>query len=277
MTALILCLPVLACPPYQQAASYSYGASYSYAAPAYTYATQAAYYTPVVKEIQFVSLAQPYYGSAVGGYAREAKRQEALEATLEKLTERLELLSRPAPVAPAPAPQPGAPAPAPYYVPQPAPQQPIYQQPAPVPAKDYPVPAPQVPPSYYPAPLAPPKGIGLAPQAGGYGPGYAGTSAPTPPPVDPTASYSSAFPAALGRCARCHTGGTAQGGMMLFDSPGHLAPLGPEDWAQVDDAVASGRMPKGGPSLSLAEYRELAGYIRGLTGPTVASGPRNPF
>jgi mono/diheme cytochrome c family protein len=254
MTALILCLPVLACPPYQQAASYSYGASYSYAAPAYTYATQAAYYTPVVKEIQFVSLAQPYYGSAVGGYAREAKRQEALEATLEKLTERLELLSRPAP-----APQ--------QY------QQPYFPAPQ-APAKDYPVPAPQVPPSYYPAPQVPPKGIGLAPQAGGYGPG---TSAPTPPPVDPTASYSSAFPAALGRCARCHTGGTAQGGMMIFDSPGHLAPLGPEDWAQVDDAVASGRMPKGGPSLSLAEYRELAGYIRGLTGPTVASGPRNPF
>lgn len=276
MTVLILSLVSIGCPPQQAAYGYNYGASYTYTAPSYTYATQAVAYTPVVKEIQYVSLAQPYYGSAVGGYAREAKRQEALEATLEKLTERLELLSRPAPAAPAPVPQPVAPAPAPYYVPQAAPQQPIYQQPAPVPAKDYPAPAPQVPPSYYPAPQVPPKGIGLAPQAGGYGPGYS-TAAPTPPPVDPTASYSSAIPAALGRCARCHTGGTAQGGMMLFDSPGHLAPLGPEDWAQVEDAVASGRMPKGGPSLSLAEYRELAGYIRGLTGPTVASGPRNPF
>jgi hypothetical protein len=275
MTALILCLPVLACPPYQQAASYSYGAAYSYAAPAYTYATQAAYYTPVVKEIQYVSLAQPYYGSAVGGYAREAKRQEALEATLEKITERLELLSRPAP-APAPAPQPVAPAPASYYVPQAAPQQPIYQQSAPVPAKDYPVGAQQAPASYYPAPQVPPKGVGLAPQAGGYGPGYS-TAAPTPPPVDPTASYSAAFPAALGRCAQCHTGGTAQGGVTIFAAPGRLAQLDPEDWAQVEDAVTSGRMPKGGPPLPLAEYRELAAYIRGLTGPTVASGPRNPF
>jgi hypothetical protein len=275
MNPILLALLSLGCPP-QSATSYSYGAAYSYAAPTYqAYAAATAYYTPVVKEIQFISLQQPYYGSLVGGYARAQQREDKLEATLERLADRVDSLSRPAPqpvpqLAPQPvpqlAPQPASP---PYYAPQPSPQQPVPQYAPQPPAKGYP-PAPQ-------SPEVPAKGFGPGPAPG---PGFS-TSAPTPPPVDPTVSYAPSIPTALGRCAQCHTGEAAKGGIALFDAPGRLADLRPEDWAQVDDAVTSGRMPKGGPPLSLAEYRELGGFIRNLITPaataTASAGPRNPY
>jgi TolA-binding protein len=111
-----------------------------------------------------------------------------------------------------------------------------------------------------------------------------------PPPPSPAPAPAPSFPLRGGvpgsivsatlnnRCAGCHTGQSARGGVRIFDGPGVLANLGPNEYEAIDAEVVSGRMPKNGP-LSLAEYGELKTWLLSAQTPTRSDvmADRNPF
>ncbi len=68
-----------------------------------------------------------------------------------------------------------------------------------------------------------------------------------------------------GRCAKCHTGGEAKGGVRLFsaDEAGAAWRSGWQEHAQeVFDAVLSGEMPKGGDPLNAEEKLAIIEFLR---------------
>ena len=68
-----------------------------------------------------------------------------------------------------------------------------------------------------------------------------------------------------GRCAKCHTGGEAKGGVRLFsgDEDGPTWRPGWQEHAQaVFDAVLSGEMPKGGEPLNAEEKLAIIEFLR---------------
>jgi hypothetical protein len=235
--------------------NYSYSPGYSYGYPgfnygqSYSYVYAQPYIAPKVvvqKQVvtKFVEVVPKYnYAGLVADYDRQEKQQEAataevqsLKAEIAKLTTTITGLQQ---QAPAPQVQQVQPAPQAYYPqPQAAPQQPVYQQQAP-PQK----PAPQ---SYAPA-YPQPQYQAAPPKVNPYAPALA------PPPATPSTAVSGI---SLSRCVDCHTAPAARGGgFVIFDAPGVLSSLTPDDWQAMEDQVRAGLMPKRGPRFNEQELQ----------------------
>lgn len=72
----------------------------------------------------------------------------------------------------------------------------------------------------------------------------------------------------LGRCAKCHTGNEAKGGIALFVAGPEAVPIWRVGWQEhaqaVFAAVLDGNMPKGGDPLSPEEKLAIIEYLRAV-------------
>jgi mono/diheme cytochrome c family protein len=102
---------------------------------------------------------------------------------------------------------------------------------------------------------------------------------PSSPALAPRNGPSIVSTTLAARCAGCHTGPSARGGVTIFTEPGRLAALGPEELSTIDAVVLSGKMPKDGP-LTLPEYGELKTWLLTRSAALPQSNllaDRNPF
>jgi mono/diheme cytochrome c family protein len=91
----------------------------------------------------------------------------------------------------------------------------------------------------------------------------ASEAVPLPPTVAQAASVKSAGLALLvAKCGACHTGAAQKGGgFTIFAADGSLAKLDAVSLDAIDAAIASGRMPKRAPNLTLREYAAIRDYL----------------
>jgi hypothetical protein len=250
-----------------QAVQYGgYGYTQSYAQPYYQQ-----YYTPVIKELQYVVTA-PAYGNDYGAgtqYGAEQLRAKIEREVREKIESEnlkrdlaeVKALLQQRPQAPVQA------QPATWTGPAPVQQLGTWPGPAPVqqlqlPQKTSPAPSSQGWPSSqgpgFPAPQPPV----VAPAPGG--------SAAVVPPEAQTLQVLEA------KCAKCHNPQTARGNFVLFAGPGTLSStLTPGDVVAVEQKVGDGDMPppETGVSVSNEEFTGIkawrqanAGSIQALLG-----------
>lgn len=249
--------------------AYSYGHQnyvQSYAAPTY-YPAYQTYYTPVVKELQYIVTAPAYgdYGAGTqyGGEQLRAKiraevqAEEQVKRQAQELAEiKALLLQQQARSAPAQVQlQPVQVQPATWSGPAPVQQIPNWSGPAPVqqlqlPQKVTPAPSSQGWPTSqsptYPAPQPP-----LSPVPGGAG------AAAVVPPDQQTLQVLEA------KCSKCHNPQTARGSFVLFAGPGTLAAtLTPGDVVTVEQKVGDGEMPppETGVSVSNEEFSGIKAW-----------------
>jgi hypothetical protein len=249
---------------YQQYVYQGYVPSYSY-----NYVQPTYYHVPYVQKqviTKFVEVVPAASYSALGSeYVRAERKQEEVQGLREQLAELKGIVTTLSQV-------PQQPALAPTIVQQPAPQ------PAPVYAQAQ-SPQPQAQP-IYPQPQTPAKGLySVAPAAPVYpAKGIPSTQAP-PPPLDPAgfsgADFSTAGLAVLNKCAQCHTAPNGKGGRVIFDRPGQMAALTPQQWQEIETQVVQGLMPppETGIEVTTQETLALHDFIRAQLGGGNAPAP----